>query len=220
MQISKQGFTIDFIDNTPPISYNIKQCMFARHEIVIVDQEVDKLLNKGFIEDSTLCTGDFLSIIFTRPKKDGSCCMVLNLRELNEYVFYQNFEMEALHDVLNITVPFAWLTSVDLGDAFYSVPVHKKYHKYFKFFWKDEFYVFKGMPNGYGPAIRLFTKMLKAPFAWLRARGHMSVVYVNDTYLQGNKWQECLYNVKATVSLLCKFGFTIHLEKSQLMPVH
>jgi len=75
------------------------------------------------------------------------------------------------------------------------------------------------MPNGYGPDMRLFTKILKTPFAWLRARGHKSVVYVDDTYLQGNTWQECLDNVKATVSLLCKLGFTIHLEKSQLMPV-
>ena len=67
--------------------------------------------------------------------------------------------------------------------------------------------------------MRLFTKILEVPFAWLRARGHISVFYVNDTYLQGNTWQECLDNVKTTVSLLYKLGFTIHLEKSQLMPV-
>jgi len=75
------------------------------------------------------------------------------------------------------------------------------------------------MPNGYGLAMRLFTKILNAPFAWLRARGHMSVVYVDDIYFQSNAWQDCLDSVKATVSLLCKLAFTIHLEISQLMPV-
>jgi len=137
MQIIKQGLTIDFIDNTPPISNDIKQCMFARHEIAIIDQEVDKLLNKGVIEESTRCTGDFISSIFTRPKKDGSRRMILNLRELNEYVVYQHFKMESLQHVLNIIVRFVWMASVDLKDAFYSVPVHKKHHKYFKFFWKE-----------------------------------------------------------------------------------
>ena len=111
------------------------------------------------------------------------------------------------------------MASVDLKDAFYSIPVHEDYQKYFKFFWKDKFYVFKGMPNGYGPAMRLVTKVLKPPFAWLRAKGHISVVHVDDTYLQGNTKQECLENVKATVALLRKLGFTIHWQKSQLMPV-
>ena len=61
--------------------------------------------------------------------------------------------------------------------------------------------------------------MLKPPFAWLRARGYMSVVYVDDTYIQGKTQQECLDNGKATVSLLYRLGFTIHLEKSYLLPV-
>ena len=78
------------------------------------------------------------------------------------------------------------MASVDLKDAFYSIHVHKDHQKYFKFCWKNIFYEFKGMPNGYGPAMRLVTKVLKPPFAWLRARGYMSAVYVDDTYLQGN----------------------------------
>ena len=69
MQIIKQGLTIDFIDNMLTISNDIKQCIFARHEIAIIDQEVDKVLNKGVIEESTRCTGDFISSIFTRPKR-------------------------------------------------------------------------------------------------------------------------------------------------------
>ena len=219
MQIVKQGLTIDFIDNTPPITNKVKQCVFAPTEIDIIDLEIVKLLKKGVIEESTRCTGDFLSSVFTRPKKDGTRRMILNLSELNEYVVYQHFKMESLQDVINIIKPSVWMASVDLKDAFYSIPVHKDHQKYFKFCWKNIFYEFKGMPNGYGPAMRLFTKVLKPPFAWLRARGYMSVLYVDDTYLQGNTQQECLDNVKATVSLLSRLGFTIHLEKSQLLPV-
>ena len=42
------------------------------------------------------------------------------------------------------------------------------------------------MPNGYGPAIRSFTKLMKPPFSFLRSEGYLSVIYVNDCYLQGN----------------------------------
>ena len=145
--------------------------------------------------------------------------MILNLSDLNEYVVYQHFKMESYHDVQNIIKPNVWMASVDLKDAFYSIPVHRDYQKYFKFFWQGTFYQFQGMPNGVGPAMRLFTKVLKPPFAWLRSKGHMSVVYVNDTYLQGNTQLECFDNIKATVSLLSNLGFTIHVEKSQLLPV-
>ena len=175
MQIIKQGLTIDCIDNTPPISNDIKQCIFARHETAISDQEVDKLLNKGGIEESTCCTGDFLSSIFRRPNKDGSCRMILHLRELNEYVVYQHFEIESLQDVLNIITPFAWMASVDPKMHSIVFQCIKSITNISNCFGKT-FYVFKGMPNGYGPTVRHFTTMLKAPFAWLRARGHMSVV--------------------------------------------
>eukprot|EP00794_Sanderia_malayensis_P010499 gene10499-11598_t len=203
----------------PPNTNNIKQCVFAPSEVSLIDLEIHKLLKKGVIFESPRCAGDFLSSIFTRPKKDGTRRMILNLSDLNEYVGYQHFKMESLHDVQNIIKPNVWMASVDLKDAFYSIPVNKNHQKYFKFFWKDKFYEFQGMPNGYGPAMRLFTKVLKPPFACLRAKGHMSVVYVDDTYLQGNTQQECLDNAIATVSLLRKLGFTIHLEKSQLLPV-
>ena len=72
--------------------------------------------------------------------------MILNLSELNEYVVYQRFKMESLQDVLNIIKPYAWMASVDLKDAFYSIPVHKKHQKYSTFFWKDKFMYLKACP--------------------------------------------------------------------------
>ena len=42
------------------------------------------------------------------------------------------------------------------------------------------------MPNGYGPAMRAFTKLMKPPFSFLRSEGYLSVIYVDDCYLQGD----------------------------------
>ena len=75
------------------------------------------------------------------------------------------------------------------------------------------------MPNGYKDAMRVFTKILKPPFANLRSEGHLSVVHVDDTYLQGDSFNECKMNVPATIKLLQELGFTIHPEKSILNPL-
>ena len=40
------------------------------------------------------------------------------------------------------------------------------------------------MPNGNGPAMRAFTKLMKPPFSFLRSEGHLSVIYVGDCYVK------------------------------------
>ena len=79
-------------------------------------------------------------------------------------------------------------------------------------------YQFDAMPNGYGPAMRIFTKVTKVPFSHLRSKRHISVVYVDDSYLQGSTFDSCRDNVDDTVNLLRSLGFTIHAEKSVLVP--
>ena len=74
------------------------------------------------------------------------------------------------------------------------------------------------MPNGYAEAMRIFTKIRKPPFSFLREKGFSSVVFVDDTYLQGCTYEECYHNVVETVTLLHSLGFTIHAKKSVLTP--
>ena len=68
--------------------------------------------------------------------------------------------MESLLNVLKSFKRNAWMASVDLKDAFFTVPIHESYQKYFKFEWIDKVYKFLGMPNGYSDAMRIFTKIL------------------------------------------------------------
>ena len=55
------------------------------------------------------------------------------------------------------------------------------------------------MPNGYGPAMRIFTKITKIPFSVLRMQDHTAVVCTEDSYLQGYSYKSCLKNVNDTI---------------------
>ena len=66
--------------------------------------------------------------------------------------------------------------------------------------------------------MKVFTKVLKSALSHLREIGCLSVVYVDDSYLQGETFEECLQNITETVKLLQSLGFTIHPEKSVLKP--
>ena len=44
------------------------------------------------------------------------------------------------------------------------------------------------------------------------------MVYVDDTYLQGEIFPECMHNFEDTMALLQALDFTIHADKPQLIP--
>ena len=92
--------------------------------------------------------------------------------------------MESINNVINPIQPNVYMTSIDQKDAFFSVPINNDYQKYLKFIFGN-LSQFTSMPNGYGRAMRIFTKILKIRFGYLRSQGHNSVVYVDDSYLQG-----------------------------------
>ena len=142
---------------------------------------------------------------------------MLNLKNFNKFVNYKHFKMESINNDLNIVRPNVYMASIDLKDAFFSVPIHPTYQKYLKFTF-DDLFQFIFMPNGCGPAMRVFTKVSKVPFGHLRSLGYNSVVYVGDSYLQGETYQACLDNILDTIKLLRELAFVINTEKLVLTP--
>ena len=114
--------------------------------------------------------------------------MMLNLKNFDKFVNYKHFKMESTDNVLSIIRPNVYMASIDLQDPFFSVPIHSTHQKYVKFTF-DDLFQFTCMPNGYGPAMRVFTKISKVLFGHLRSLGHNSVVYVDDSYLQGKTYR-------------------------------
>ena len=113
----------------------------------VISTEIKKLLKKKVIAHSTTKYNEFISGIFTRNKQDGSKRMMLNLKHFN-FVNYKHFKMESINNVLNIIRPNVYMASIDLKDAFFSVPVHSTHQKYLKFTF-DDLFQFTCMPDGY-----------------------------------------------------------------------
>ncbi|WAR19980.1 hypothetical protein MAR_001818 [Mya arenaria] len=124
-----------------------------------------------------------------RPKSNGSYRVILKLKSLNESIEYIHFKMESLHAAM-YTAFNTWLFhGVNrLKDAYYTVNIY------------------------------MTSKLLKPVFSCLRMKGFPSVVYLNDSYLQGTTYAECLENVSVTQELLADIGFVINNEKSLFIP--
>jgi len=79
-----------------------KEINFTRQEQEVIDVEIDKLLIKGVISETTHCHGEYISTIFVRPKKDGGHRLILNLKSLNEHVEYHHFKMDTLQAAITL----------------------------------------------------------------------------------------------------------------------
>ena len=106
---------------------------FSAEENDIISKEVANLLQKAVIIETRHEPGEFISSVFVRPKKDGSHRMILNLKNLNKHVQYNHFKMDTLQSVISLMTPNCFMASVDLNDAYYSVPVAVAHQKYLKF---------------------------------------------------------------------------------------
>ena len=177
--------------------------------------EVQNLLHKGPCEHEK---GEYISPIFTTLKKDGSSRMILNLKGLNQFVEYRHFKMESFSTIVNMVKPDCFMASIDLKDAYYSVPIATEHQKYLKFMWEGKLYKFVCFPNGLAFCPRKFTKLLKPINSHLRQLGHISVSHIDDSYLQGDDYADCANNVLDTTKLLDGLGFIIHPDKSSFIP--
>ena len=191
---------------------------FSDTEKKIIEAEINKLLNKGVIVKAERENGDFLSPIFLRQKKDGSYRLILNLKALNKSITYHHFKMDTLSSVVKLMRRNCFMATIDLKDAYYSVPMSEKHQKFLKFFWKGTCYKFTCFPNGLCFCPRKFTKLIKPVHSSLRLKGHLLAGYIDDNYNQGDNYQECLSTVLETVKLVTELGFCVHPEKSCLIP--
>ncbi len=134
------------------------------------------------------------------------------------FVRYQHFKMESLRQVIHMMKPGCFMASLDIRDAYYSVPIHKAHQKYLKFQFNDQLFQFTCMPIGLACAPRLFTKLLKPVYGTLRAQGLLSVGYIDDSYLQGDTHDECQHNFTTSSKLFSNLGFCLHAEKCVSTP--
>lgn len=128
MRIKSSQFQFESGYDTPrPMKYLRK----TASEKNIIDVEILKLLDKGVIVRTTNGPGEFISC----DKKDTSNRMILNLKQLNEYVTYRHFKMDTIQTALKRIRPGCFMASaVDLKDAYYSISVAEEHRIFIKFY--------------------------------------------------------------------------------------
>ncbi|XP_068990421.1 uncharacterized protein [Neodiprion pinetum] len=192
--------------------------IWSSQETSDIQKEIDRLLSIGAIEKCWDTADQFLSSYFLREKPDGSKRFILNLQELNLFINTEHFKLEDLRSACRLLDRYMYMGSVDIKDAYFAIPIHKSRRKYLRFKFQGQVYEFTCLPFGLCESPYVFTKLMKPVMSYLRQKGFLSVIYLDDILCLENSIKECEKSLQSTISLLEKLGFIANRKKSNLSP--
>ncbi|KAL1914600.1 uncharacterized protein VTP21DRAFT_8131 [Calcarisporiella thermophila] len=170
---------------SPPKSLPANQASAA-----VISVEVRALLEKRAIEEVPMNSPGVVSNIFVIEKRSGKLRPVVDLRRLNLSVKKEHFKMETLQSILPLIQRRDWMTSIDLKDAFFHIPVHTK----------------------------IFTKVLRPVLTECRKMIIRVAAYLDGLLVASPTKEKAREHTQTLVNILEKYGFLVNQEKSALMP--
>ena len=113
------GMKIDF--NKPPQHF-LPTCTRPTSKEAVIDLEIKKHLLKHVIEPTRHNYGEIISDVFVHVKKDSGHRVILSLQNLNKYAHEPHFTMYTLNTIIKPVGKDCFMASIDLKDAYYSIP--------------------------------------------------------------------------------------------------
>jgi hypothetical protein len=153
-----------------------------------------------------------------RPKPDGSWRKIIDLSGLNDFINNPTFRMETVMGVQRGLRKGMWVTSIDLSDAYYHIPIHRRFRKYFRIALLGEVYCFQSMPMGLNVAARIFTKVIGEFIKSLRQEGIHIQAYLDDWLLKSFDPDLLRRQTVRVVEMAEFLGLVVNPAKSELVP--
>ena len=211
-----RGMHLDF-SSCPTQSKFPTEIIFKPDEVRAASEHIEQLLAKKAIKECFFPDG-FISNVFLTPKHDGGFRMILNLKSFNKFVHYEHFKMESFQQILDSIVQGCYMSVLDLTDAYLTIPVSPEFIKYLQFAFRGRIFCYLCMPFGLSSAPRKFTKLLRPVVCFLREKGIILVIYIDDIWISAMTFRACKSSMLQTAHLLNDLGFLINRKKSKPVP--
>ncbi len=172
LQTIENGYQIQF-GSRPPRFMGVLSTEVAHQQVLVLEQEIKALLEKGAIEyvpHSNRETG-FYSRYFIVPKKDGGLRPILDLRVLNNSVMQLKFKMLTLRQIVSQIRSEDWFVTIDLKDAHFHISILPCHRKSMKFAFGGKAYQYRVLQFGLRLSPRTFTKCVDAALVLPRLQG-------------------------------------------------
>ena len=200
--------TIDTGDSRP-----IKQCPRRMPPLQreLADREVDKMLEKGFIEPSD---SPWASPIVLVTKKDGSTRFCKDYRRLNDVTRKDAYPLPNINETLETLYGAECFNTLDLASGYWQVPVAPADRAKTAFTTRKGLFEWKVMPFGLSNAPATFSPLMELALRGLH--WERCLVYLDDIVVFGRNFEQALENLELVLDRLASAGLKLKPKKCAL----
>ena len=194
VQILKAGYTLPF-QNRPLLSRHstVISCYVNHHKNSYLSEALHQLISKNAVElvQNPNSLGVF-NRFFLVPKPNNKWRPILDLSKLNLFLRVEKFKMETPETIRTSLQQGEWVTSIDLKDAYFHIPIQEQSRKYLRFHVQGQTYQFKALPFGLSTAPLEFTVVAKEVKLMAMHKGIRIHQYLDDWLVRAKSHQVCL----------------------------
>ena len=220
LRVVRQGYKLQFKHDPPSTPYHGRNPPATPEAKDILDAEAAEVVLKGAATIVDHSLHEITSGFFARPKKEvGKWRPIVNPKYLNSFLRKISFRMTTVSDIRVGVLPGYYFTSLDLTDAYYSIPLHKSAWPFVRFVWRGVVYEYHTLVFGLGSSPRVFTKMVTAAVKFLKVAFMIWLSgYIDDFLIMAKDPWTCLLHTHICILVFHILGFEVNMKKSSLIP--
>ncbi|XP_034270661.2 uncharacterized protein LOC117664045 [Pantherophis guttatus] len=200
----------------------LRQRAYPRHIMQAIQEVIDLYLAHNILVPTESAWN---TPILPIPKGDGRFRPVQNLKPVNAATVTIHPLVPNPYVILGLIPQTAsWFSVIDLKDAFFTIPVHKKSQHLFAFEWENpatgrkQQYTWTRLPQGFKNSPTLFGNALAADLEALNLpMPEVLLQYVDDLLVTGQTKDICWQNTYDLLHLLQRLGYKASRKKAQLV---
>ena len=123
--------------------------------------------------------------------------------------------MEGASMIKDLLQPGDWMCSLDLRDAYQTVPIAKEHCKYLRILWDGKVFEFTCLPFVFCSTLQVFTKLLRPVMAYLCSQGVRTIIYLDNILVMYKSKEDLCREGERMSNLPEALGFTINQRKPQ-----
>jgi hypothetical protein len=184
-------------------------------EMKMVREEARKMFACGATQYSE---SPFCSAIVMVKKKDGSLRFCVDFRKLNAMTVKDSYPLPRIDESLSQLGSCNYFTTMDVGSAFWQIPMEENAIPYTAFATPDAFYEFKRMPFGLCNAVATFQRLMTRAIADVKnLYGNLVLIYVDDILIATRTIDEHLDRLDEVFGILRHAGIKLKAKKCDIM---
>ena len=181
----------------------------------IADDQIKLLSTMGMIRPSK---SPFASAVVLVKKTDGTMRFCVDFRRLNDITVKDAFPLPMISEHLGKLGAAKFFTSLDMGSAFWQVPLTKESIPRTAFTTADNLWEWTRMPFGLCNATATFQRLMTRAIGDITSKyGNLVLCYVDDILIATNTVEQHVERLKEVFECLQKAGLKLKAAKCKIM---